>query len=133
VTFPAWKLGAVTFGKNKESFSCEMVGDAANLPPLERILTPFFTSRNVGVLLSNTAFDKRMTISGGWANDWWITGQKFDDSSNHFSSRITGLASASEEGSRYLHVGLSGRYTGAVRGAVQLKGKAGSNVTSLVS
>ena len=130
VTFPAGKLGAVTFGKNKESFSYEMVGDAAYLPPLERILNPFFTSRNAGISLSHTAFDKRMTVSGGWANDWWITGQKFDGSSNHFDSRITGLTSTNEEGSRYLHVGMSGRYTGAVKGGVQLKGKAGSNVSS---
>jgi len=130
VTFPAGKLGAITFGKNKEAFCYEMVGDAPYLPPLERILNPFFTSRNVGVSLSNTVFGKRMTYSGGWYNDWWITGQNFDGSSNHFASRITGLISANEEGSRYLHAGVSGRYTGAVNGTVQLKGRAGSNVTS---
>ena len=130
LTLPAWKLGAFTVGKTKEAFTYEMVGDAAFLPSLERVLNPFFTSRNVGVTLSNTVFDKRMTLSSGWANDWWVTNQKFDGSSNHYFSRITGLVSTNEDGSRYLHAGVSGRYTGAVNGAVQLKGKAESNVSS---
>jgi len=130
VTFPAWKLGAVTVGKNKESFVYEMAGDAAFLPSLERVLNPFFTTRNMGVTLSNQAFDKRMTYSGGWANDWWITGQNFDGSSNHYTSRLTGLISTNQEGSRYLHAGVSGRYTGAVNGAIELKGRPESAVST---
>jgi len=97
VTFPAWKLGALTIGKSKESFVYEMSGDAAFLPSLERVLNPFFTTRNMGVTLSNHVLNKRMTYSGGWANDWWSTGQNFDGSSNHCSSRITGLISTNRD------------------------------------
>ena len=130
VTFPAWKLGAITVGKNKESFIYEMVGDAAFLPQLERVLNPFFTSRNIGVTLSNYAFNKRMTFSGGWANDFWATGQRFESSSNHYTSRLTGLVTTNKQGSRYLHLGLDGRYAGAVNGTIQLKGKPESSVAS---
>jgi len=130
ITAPVGKLGALTFGKNKEPFVYEMVGDAAFLPSLERVLNPFFTSRDVGVSLSNTAFKKRMTYSSGWFNDWWVHGKEFDTVGNHFATRVTGLISTNEDGSRYLHVGASARYAGADLGVVRLRGKAGSNVSS---
>jgi len=129
-TFPVGKLGALTVGKNKESFMYEMVGDAAFLPSLERILNPFSTTRNVGVLLSNAVFDKRMTYAGGWFNDWWVQKRPFDGSSNQFTTRITGLLSINEDGSKYLHAGAGVRYAGATDGAIQLRGKPESDVTS---
>jgi phosphate-selective porin OprO/OprP len=46
---PATKL---TIGKTKETFDYERVGDIANLPQQERILSPFFVSRNIGMRLS---------------------------------------------------------------------------------
>ena len=130
ITAPVGKLGALTFGKNKEPFVYEMVGDAAFLPSMERILNPFFTSRDVGLSISNTAFKKRMTYSTGWFNDWWVHGKDFDTAGNHFASRVTGLVSINEDGSRYLHLGASARYAGANLGVVRLRGKAGSNVSS---
>ena len=42
----------------------EPTGDATFLPFYERLLNPVFTSRNVGFVLSNTVFQKRMTYSG---------------------------------------------------------------------
>jgi phosphate-selective porin OprO/OprP len=130
ITAPVGKLGALTFGKNKEPFVYEMVGDAAFLPSMERILNPFFTSRDVGLSMSNTAFNKRMTYSTGWFNNWWVHGKDFDTAGNHFASRVTGLVSINEDGSRYLHLGASARYAGADLGVVRLRGKAGSNVSS---
>jgi len=129
-TFPVGKLGALTLGKNKEPFVYEMVGDAAFLPSLERVLNPFFTSRNVGISLSNTAFKKRMTYSTGWFNDWWVHDKDFDTAGNHFATRVTGLVSINDDGSRYLHLGASVRYAGANAGVVRLRGKAESNVTT---
>ena len=129
-TFPVGKLGAITFGKSKEPFVYEMVGDAAFLPSLERVLNPFFNTRNVGVTLSNTVFDERVTYSGGWYNDWWVQKRPFDGSSNQFAARITGLLSINEDGSRYLHLGAGVRYAGASDGAIQLRGKPESDVTS---
>jgi len=130
ITFPVGKLGALTFGKTKEPFVYEIVGDAAFLPSLERVLNPFFVSRDVGLILSNTAFKKRMTYSTGWFNDWWVHGYDFATAGNHFASRVTGLISTNDDGSRYLHVGASARYAGADLGVVRLRGKAESDVTT---
>ncbi|HTT21612.1 MAG TPA: hypothetical protein VMG82_21975, partial [Candidatus Sulfotelmatobacter sp.] len=93
ITAPFGPLGALTFGKTKEPFVYEIVGDAAYLPSLERVLNPFFTSRDVGISLSNTAFKKRMTYTTGWFNDWWVHGKDFDTAGNHFATRVTGLLS----------------------------------------
>jgi len=49
-----------------------MVGDAANLPQHERLLSPFFVSRNVGVQLSNSVLDGRATWAVGVYNDWLL-------------------------------------------------------------
>jgi len=130
ITFPVGRLGALTFGKTKEPFVYEIVGDAAFLPSLERVLNPFFVSRDVGLLLSNTAFKKRMTYSTGWFNDWWVHGYDFATAGNHFATRVTGLISINDDGSRYLHVGASARYAGADLGVVRLRGKAESDVTT---
>ena len=43
---PATKL---IVGKTKETFDYEMVGDSGNLPQQERVLNPFFVSRNVEI------------------------------------------------------------------------------------
>ena len=130
ITLPVGKLGALTFGKDKEPFVYEMVGDAAYLPSMDRILYPFFTSRDVGISVSNTAFKKRMTYTTGWFNNWWVHGKEFDTAGNHFASRVTGLISINQDGSRYLHVGASVRYAGADLGAIRLRGTPESNVTS---
>jgi phosphate-selective porin OprO/OprP len=130
ITAPVGKLGALTFGKTKEPFVYEIVGDATFLPSLERVLNPFFTSRDVGLQLSNSILKKRMTYTGGWFNDWWVQKKDLDAVGNHVAARVTGLISINEDGSRYLHVGASARYAGADAGVIRLKGKPESNVTS---
>ena len=55
----AGKLGVLKVGKTKEPFIYEMAGHSAFLPQMERILNPFFVSRDVGVLLSNSVDGKR--------------------------------------------------------------------------
>ena len=132
-TFPAGKLGALTYGKQKECFVYEMVGDAAYLYQAERNLTPFFTSRNVGLMLANSVFKKRMTYTAGWFNDWWVQGTPFHTTGNQFATRITGLLSINEDGSKYFHVAMSGRYAGATNGYVQLRGRPLGNVGSYVT
>jgi phosphate-selective porin OprO and OprP len=129
VAVPVGSLFRATYGKTKEPFVYEMVGDAANLMQLERILSPFFVSRNVGLRLDNTALDDRMTWSVGWWNDWWVKGQPFHESGNDFAARVTYLPLWSEGGG-YLHVGASVRYNGADNDTIRLKGKNESNVTS---
>jgi len=108
------QLGTLTLGKIKEPFVYEMVGDAANLPHNERLLSPFFRSRNDGVTLGNAVFDQRATWVVGWYNDWWTQGTSWSDSGNDFAGRLTVLPVWSEDGANYLHLAASTRYYGAV-------------------
>ena len=120
----------LTVGKTKETFAYEMVGDAANLPPQERVLNPFFVSRNIGVKLTRVlGKDHRMTASGGVFNDWWVNGDPFSDSGTDVTARVTGLAWAPEDTTRYLHLGVAGRYAGADHDTLRYRGRPESNVT----
>jgi phosphate-selective porin OprO/OprP len=123
---PATKL---TLGKTKETFAYEMVGDAANLPQQERVLSPFFVSRNVGARLSHVLGEsQRMTASAGVYNDAWVTGASWDESGTDVSARVTGLVWDCNDGTRFLHVGTSGRYAGADDNTMRYKGRPESNV-----
>jgi phosphate-selective porin OprO/OprP len=122
------RLGTLTLGKIKEPYAYEMVGDAANLPQNERLLSPFFRSRNVGATLGNTILDQRATWSVGWYNDWWTQGNSWSESGNDFAGRITALPIWSDDGASYLHLAASARYYGAVDDQLRYKGKPASNV-----
>ena len=124
------KVGTLTFGKLKETFTYEMVGDAANLPQMERTLNPFFVTRNIGIKLSNSVFNQRMTYAVGWFNDWFTQGQSFSESANDFTGRVTALPVYSQGGANYLHLGAAFRYAGAENGVLRLKGKPESNIAS---
>jgi phosphate-selective porin OprO and OprP len=124
---PARKL---TVGKTKETFNYEMVGDAANLPQQERVLNPFFVSRNVGFKLTQViGREQRMTASAGVFNDWWVTGDPLAGSGTDVTARVTALAWDPPGDTRFLHLGLSGRYAGADNNAMRYKGRPESNVT----
>jgi phosphate-selective porin len=123
------RVGTLTMGKMKESYAYEMVGDAANLPQHERLLSPFFRSRNVGAQLSNAVFDQRATWAVGWFNDWWTQGQSYAGSGNDFAGRVTALPVWRDDGAAYLHVAASVRYYGAVDDQLRYRGKPASNVS----
>jgi phosphate-selective porin OprO/OprP len=122
------KLGTLTLGKIKEPFVYEMVGDAANLPHNERLLSPFFRSRNDGATIGNAVFDQRATWVVGWYNDWFTQGTSWSDSGNDFAGRVTVLPVWSGDGAHYLHLAASARYYGAVDDQLRYKGKPASNV-----
>jgi len=130
LTFPlGGPATTLTVGKTKETFAYEMVGDAANLAQQERVLSPFFVSRNIGAKLSHViGANQRMTVSGGVFNDWWVTSTSRKDSGTDVSARITGLAWDQPDRKSYVHVGVSGRYAGADANALRYKGRPESNV-----
>ena len=123
-------LFTLKLGKQKESFVYEMVGDAANLPHDERFLSPFFTSRNIGVSMTNTYLDERATWTVGWFNDWWTKGQAFANSGNDFAGRFTFLPIFGDEGKRYLHLAVSGRYHEGDDDVQRFRGKPQSDVAT---
>jgi phosphate-selective porin len=113
----------------KEPYSYEMVGDAANLPHTERLLSPFFVSRNEGVQLSNTMFGQRGTWAVGWFNDWLTKGDDFSDSGNDFAARVTALPVWSQDGARYLHLAASVRYYAGDDDTLRFRGQPASHVS----
>jgi phosphate-selective porin OprO/OprP len=129
VTIPAGPVGDLSVGKLKESFVYEMVGDAANLPHMERLLSPFFTSRSWGARLNRTVFDKRATVAIGAFNDWFAKDIAYSDSGWDVAGRVTALPWMDASGRRFLHVAGSWRYVGADEGVVRYRGRAESNVS----
>ena len=129
-TFPLAGPGTkLTAGKTKETFAYEMIGDAANLAQQERVLSPFFVSRNVGIKLTQVlGKDHRMTASAGVFNDWWVHGDSFAKSGTDVSGRFTGLLWDRNEGTSFLHLGVAGRYAGADNNTLRYKGRPESNV-----
>jgi phosphate-selective porin OprO/OprP len=128
VTIPIGALGELSIGKLKEPFVYEMVGDAANVPQVERILNPFFSSRNVGLRWNRQLDSDRMTFALGIFNDWWLADVPLDESGTQVALRVTRLVW--EDGdNRYFHVGGGYRYNGADNETMRYKGRPESNVT----
>jgi phosphate-selective porin len=123
------KLGRLRFGKIKEPFVYEMVGDAANLQQQERALSPFFASRGIGFRLGNSFAADSMTWSAGWYNDWWVEDQTFKVSGNDLAGRLTWVPYWAGDGADYLHLGLDGRFIEEDEGLLRFRGRPESNVT----
>jgi phosphate-selective porin len=121
-------LGTLSFGKIKEWHVYEMTGDAANLPHHERLLSPFFVSREVGVSLAGELPNQAGTWKVGWYNDWWTEGDSFNDSGNDFAARVTFLPVWQDEGRNFVYVGASVRYVGTDDNVLRMKGRPASNV-----
>lgn len=118
----------LSIGKQKQPFVYEMVALAALLPQQERILSPFFLSRDVGVRLSGRAARDRITWWAGWFNDWLTAGTSAASAGNDYVARVTGLPLASADGRVYVHLGLGWRYTEAEQGVLRFRGRPESNV-----
>ena len=128
LSFPIGSRTKLQVGKTKETFAYEMVGDAANLPGGERVLSPFFVSRNTGLRLTHVwGPAKRGTFSAGIYNDDWDIGTK-DRRGVDASARVTALLWAPEDPGRYFHLGLSARHV-ASKGELRYRGRPGSNVS----
>lgn len=129
LSFPIGDRTRLILGKTKQPFIYEMVGDAANLPASERVLSPFFVSRNTGArFLTSFGPAKRGTFSLGVYNDDWDI-QAAERRGWDFAARLTGLVWDQPEGNRYLHIGLGWRHV-ASAGTLRYKGRPGSNVSS---
>ena len=127
VRTPLGRIGELRYGKVKEPFIYEIVGDAANLPQQERILNPFFVSRATGVRLDNTMAGDRMSWSVGWFNNWWMEHERFSASANDFAGRLTGLPYLSKDEDVYVHLAAGVRYAGDSAGTLQFRDRPNSN------
>lgn len=131
LTFPLrGPATTLTIGKTKETHSYEMVGDAANLPFQERVLSPFFVSRSTGIRLNHLSADRMWTFAAGVFNDSWsgkATGVANDGTD--FTARVTHLLWFENEGRRFMHLGGSVRRVGPDGGNLRYRGRPESNVT----
>src|SRR5262245_45051280 len=127
---PLGKFGSIKYGKIKEPFAYEMVGDAANLQQQERIVSPFFVSRGIGLRWTAPFAHDRMTASAGWFNDWWGEDVEFTACDDNCAARLTGVPSWSEDGANYVHLAISTRYVDADRGTLRFRGRPESNTAS---
>ncbi len=118
----------LTVGKTKETFDYEVVSSFVTLPQQERILDPFFTSRDVGLKLTQTLAGERMTFSGGGFTDWWLNGSTPKNGGADASMRLTGLVWDNPDRGRYFHLGISGRYLSAPHDTLRYAGRPESNV-----
>jgi phosphate-selective porin OprO/OprP len=115
-------------GKMKEAFAYEMVGDAANLPHQERVLSPFFQSRNVGAQVTHLLENQRMTFRAGVFNDSRFETGTYSGGDWQVTGRMTGLVWDNHEHKHFLHLGLAGRYNGAQDDLLRYRGRPESNV-----
>ena len=121
--------GVITIGKMKEPWSYEMVGDSVNLLHHERLLSPFFQSRNIGIRYNMNFAQQNATYAIGVYNNWLDSPESFDDNGYQVSSRLTGLPYISDDAMSYLHLGASLRYNVGTKGVLRYHGKAESSVT----
>ncbi len=119
----------LTVGKTKQSFVYEMVGDAANLAFQERVLSPFFVSRAVGVRLAHLTADRMSTLSIGVYNDGWAgDSARGPNDGTDVTARATRALWLADEGRRVLHLGAALRSAGADGGQMRYRGRPESNV-----
>ncbi|MFM1988355.1 MAG: hypothetical protein RJA99_1312 [Pseudomonadota bacterium] len=120
----------LTVGKTKQPFVYEMVGDAANLPFQERVLSPFFVSRSIGARLSHVTADRMSTFSIGVYNDSWAgRGAGGSNDGTDIAARVTRALWLEDGGRRLLHVGASIRRAEADSGRLRYRGRPESNVS----
>jgi phosphate-selective porin OprO/OprP len=115
---PVFDDSTVSIGKQKEPISMERLTAGAFLPFSERtsVSDALMPSRNVGVVISGTALDQRMTWAGGVFNDWFDAGQSFSESATQIAGRVTGLPFVSADESALLHLGAGFRRSDAKEG-----------------
>ncbi|PTT13304.1 hypothetical protein DBR27_04865 [Flavobacterium sp. HMWF030] len=130
IVIPLSENSQLDFGKVKETFVYEMVGDAANLPQFERLLNPFFNSRNIGVIYRHYLLNNRISLSGGIFKNWPASDKSFSNTDNTFTARITGLPKWQNDGKEFMHVGIGLRYVDAKNDIIRLKNKNESNITT---
>jgi phosphate-selective porin OprO/OprP len=119
----------VTVGKQKETFAYELNTLVLTLPQQERILLPFFPTRNIGISAAVPLDDGRMRWSAGVFNDWLETGESFSENSTVYASRLTRLMWESPKKTDYVHLGVGWKSLGADDGILRFSGRPESNVT----
>jgi len=118
VDIPIADNKTLSIGKQKEPISLERTMTLIQSPAQERTAAAdaMMPTRNVGIVLSGTAMDRRVTWASGLFNDWIDAGESFNESATQAVGRITWLPVLSEDESNLVHFGAGIRYTDAKQG-----------------
>jgi phosphate-selective porin OprO/OprP len=123
VSIPLWgSAGRMQVGKMKEPFSMERSMGLVFEQVMERPMhiDAFSPTRNIGVTLSDTLLDEKMTWRGGVFNDWLDRRRPdFSDNDQQYIFRVTGVPYENLLFRRLLHLGLSYRYDDLREGSVR--------------
>jgi len=125
--FPEMGIGKLTVGRMKAPTSISRVSGGAYLPTAFRQapVSALTRSRDNGVRLTNTAFDKRMTWGVGVFNDWLTAGRDIEDTNTYVTGRATGLVLDDPENEHLLEVGLGMRWTDFVEDSLRFRARPG--------
>jgi phosphate-selective porin OprO/OprP len=109
---------SLAVGQQKEPISMERLMPLVYMPMQERsaAMDAMLRARNVGVVLSGTGSNRRVTWAGGVFNDWFDGGRSFGESSTQLVGRATWIPFLATDDSNLLHLGLAVRYTNARSG-----------------
>jgi phosphate-selective porin OprO and OprP len=101
-------LGTLKVGHFDEPFSLNEITSDNTITFMERALpTVFVPGRNMGVALSNTAFNQRMAWTVGLFRTSDDYGMDRSDGGYSLTARVTGLPWYEKEGRRLLHLGTA--------------------------
>ena len=103
-------IGSLSIGHFKEPFSLTDMSGTRYVTFLERPMSvdAFLVSRNMGLMISDTAFNKRLTWAFGGFRETDDQGKNFSaDSAYNMTMRVTGLPWYEEQGRKLVHLGVS--------------------------
>ncbi len=109
----------ISVGKQKEPINLERTTALIYLPFQERSAPAdtFLPSRNVGLVVSGTEFNQKVSWATGVFNDWLDSGGSRSDGASQFVGRLTGIPFSTQDESNLLHLGFGYRYSDAEEGA----------------
>jgi len=116
---PLYKDTSLAIGKQKEPISMERLMALVDLPMQERsaVSDAMMPSRNVGIVLSGTGFDRRCSWAGGVFNPWLDQSGSISENATQVVGRGTVVALASTDESSLMHLGVGVRYSNLRKGA----------------
>jgi len=115
---PFYKDSTLSIGKQKEPISMERLTSMVHLPMQERtaVSDAMMASRNIGIVLSGTGFDRRTSWAGGIFNPWLDADRSIEDTSSQLIGRGTVIPLESENEKSLFHLGAGVRYSNAKSG-----------------
>jgi phosphate-selective porin OprO/OprP len=115
---PLYKDTSLAIGKQKEPVSMERLMTLVDLPMQERstVSDAMMPSRNVGIVLSGTGFDRRCSWAGGVFNPWLDQSGSISENATQIVGRGTVVALASADESSLVHLGAGVRYSNLRKG-----------------